>query len=116
MARSSNKPNLRLVHTLPDQKRPSTRANEAMHPKVMSEAAFASKRLTDAAYYSDPTTLILHMDVREGLRLLIEEGVEVNCIVTSPPFYGQRDYDVGRQIGLGVSSFRVYLCSCRRVQ
>lgn len=80
--------------------RPSTRANEAMHPQVMSEEAFTSPRLKEAAYYSDDTALVLHMDVREGLKLLSEAGVRVNCIVTSPPFYGQRDYEVDDQIGL----------------
>lgn len=80
--------------------RPTTKANDAMHPKVMSEEAFHSDLLTKAAYYSDDTTLVFHMDVREGLALLAEAGVEVNCIVTSPPFYGQRDYEVEDQIGL----------------
>jgi hypothetical protein len=80
--------------------RPVTKANEAMHPVVMSEAAFTSKRLRDAAYYADDTVLVLNMDVREGIKLLAEAGVEVNCVVTSPPFYGQRDYEVDRQIGL----------------
>ena len=92
--------NLRLVEAPSDAKRPATKANEAMHPKVMSEEAFTSQRLKDAAYYSDDTALVLYMDVREGLRLLGEAGVEANCIVTSPPFYGQRDYEVDGQIGL----------------
>ncbi len=96
---SSRKANLQIVDA-PDEKRPSTKANEAMHPKVMSEAIFTSKRLSDAAYYSDQTAIVLHMDVREGLKLLADAGVEVNCVVTSPPFYGQRDYEVERQIGL----------------
>lgn len=99
MSRSNNKSNRRSRDTLVPM-RPSTRANEAMHPKVMSEAAFTSTRLRDAAYYSDETALVLHMDVREGLKLLAEAEVEVNCIVTSPPFYGQRDYEVEQQIGL----------------
>lgn len=71
-----------------------------MHPKVMSEELFTSKLLTDAAYYANDTALVLHMDVRDGLELLEKAGVKVNCIVTSPPFYGQRDYEVERQIGL----------------
>jgi len=96
----ASQPSLRLVENSLDVRRPSTRANEAMHPQVMSEGAFTSKRLTDAAYYSDETALVLHMDVREGLKLLAEAGVQVNCIVTSPPFYGQRDYEVEEQIGL----------------
>ncbi len=71
-----------------------------MHPKVMSDKAFKSKLLLEAAYYSDDNVLVLHMDVREGLKLLKEAGVKVNCVVTSPPFYGQRDYGVDKQIGL----------------
>jgi site-specific DNA-methyltransferase (cytosine-N4-specific) len=37
-------------------------------------------------------------DVREQLALL--PAGSVNCIVTSPPYYGLRDYGVGGQIGL----------------
>jgi site-specific DNA-methyltransferase (cytosine-N4-specific) len=40
------------------------------------------------------------MEVREALRLLAAHQMQVNCIVTSPPFYGQRDYEVDGQIGL----------------
>jgi len=71
-----------------------------MHPQVISEDVFASEKLKECAYYADDNTLILNMDVREALRFLNEQGIYVNCIVTSPPFYGQRDYDVDGQIGL----------------
>jgi site-specific DNA-methyltransferase (cytosine-N4-specific) len=100
MPRASAKPALRVVDTPVDERRPSTKANEAMHPKVMSEDIFTSKRLKDAAYYSDQSVIVLHMDVREGLKLLADAGVEANCVVTSPPFYGQRDYEVEGQLGL----------------
>ena len=40
------------------------------------------------------------MHVKEGLELLAANGILANCIVTSPPFYGQRDYEVDGQIGL----------------
>ncbi len=99
MTRPKIKTSLRLID-FADTKRPSTRANEAMHPQVMSEAAFTAKALQDAAYYADDTVLVLHMDVRDGLKLLADAAVKVNCVVTSPPFYGQRDYEVDRQIGL----------------
>ena len=79
---------------------PSTKANEAMHPKVMSEEAFGSDLLRKAAFYADETAIVLNMDVKDGLALLAEAGVQANCIVTSPPFYGQRDYEVEGQIGL----------------
>lgn len=71
-----------------------------MHPQVMTEEGFSSKLLTEAAFYADETALVLHMDVRDGLALLKEAGVKANCLVTSPPFYGQRDYEIEGQIGL----------------
>jgi site-specific DNA-methyltransferase (adenine-specific) len=100
MARPEPATNLSFLTAGPEQKRPATKANEAMHPKVMSEAAFTSDRLRSAAYYADDTAVVLHMDVREALKLLSDTGVMVNCVVTSPPFYGQRDYEVDGQIGL----------------
>jgi site-specific DNA-methyltransferase (cytosine-N4-specific) len=77
-----------------------TRANAALVPQVASEAAFADKELRKAAFYADDDILILNMDVREAMGHLARAGVVVNCIVTSPPFYGQRDYGVAGQIGL----------------
>ena len=40
---------------------------------------------------------VLHADARVGLRALDQESV--HCIVTSPPYYWQRDYEVAGQIG-----------------
>lgn len=37
-------------------------------------------------------------DCREGLKLLMDKSV--NCIVTSPPYFGLRDYGTSDQIGL----------------
>lgn len=34
------------------------------------------------------------------MRMLIAEGVRVQCIVTSPPYWGLRDYGVDGQLGL----------------
>lgn len=39
-------------------------------------------------------------DVRAKLREMIAAGVKVQCIVTSPPYWGLRDYGVAGQIGL----------------
>lgn len=39
-------------------------------------------------------------DCRETMRTLIAEGVKVQCIVTSPPYWGLRDYGVAGQLGL----------------
>ncbi|MXO55294.1 site-specific DNA-methyltransferase [Altererythrobacter gangjinensis] len=71
-----------------------------MHPKVISEEVFTASALQEAAFYADDTTIILNMDVRDGLELLSKSNILVNCVITSPPFYGQRDYGVERQIGL----------------
>lgn len=77
-----------------------TPANRALHPSVVSQAAFTDASLRECAYYADEQAIVFHGDVRESLRLLIESGITVNCIVTSPPYYGQRDYGVEGQFGL----------------
>lgn len=55
-----------------------TKANEALHPIVMSEEAFCAASLTKHAFYADDHTLILNMDVRAGLKLLAEHNVLAN--------------------------------------
>lgn len=82
------------------KKKPATKANQAMRPKVVSDKVFGSSVLKSKAFYADDTTLIFNLDVNEALSLLREAGLFVNCVVTSPPFYGQRDYKVQNQIGL----------------
>lgn len=44
---------------------------------------------------------ILNMDCREGIKLLENESID--CCITSPPYWGLRDYGVDGQIGLEVS-------------
>jgi DNA modification methylase len=39
-------------------------------------------------------------DCRDGLRKMIAEGINVQCCVTSPPYWNLRDYGVADQIGL----------------
>lgn len=41
---------------------------------------------------------ILNMDCREGLHLLPNNSID--CCITSPPYYGLRDYGISDQIGL----------------
>ena len=41
---------------------------------------------------------ILHGDCREVLRTLPDASV--HCVVTSPPYYGLRDYGVAGQLGM----------------
>ena len=42
-------------------------------------------------------------DCRELMRRMIADGVRVQCIVTSPPYWALRNYGVDRQIGLETS-------------
>jgi DNA modification methylase len=42
-------------------------------------------------------------DCRALMRQMIDAGVRVNCIVTSPPYFGLRDYGHDDQIGLEAS-------------
>lgn len=44
------------------------------------------------------TVRIINSDVMDGLRSLPDESVQ--CVVTSPPYWGLRDYGVAGQIGL----------------
>ncbi|MBB4657932.1 DNA-methyltransferase [Parvularcula dongshanensis] len=66
----------------------------------MDENAFEHPEVVKAAFYRDENTLILNMEVADGLEVLKKAGIQANCAVTSPPFYGQRDYGVEEQIGL----------------
>ncbi len=50
------------------------------------------------SYYSDVDITLYHGDSQQVLANLGDESVD--CIVTSPPYYGQRDYHVKGQIGL----------------
>ena len=43
---------------------------------------------------------VLNCDVFQGLKKLQEEEIKVDCIVTSPPYWGLRDYGVEGQLGL----------------
>lgn len=50
------------------------------------------------AYYSDDQVTLLLGDTIETLRTLPDESVD--CVVTPPPYYGLRSYDVDGQYGL----------------
>lgn len=51
-----------------------------------------------APYFSSSNITLYRGDATEIL-FTLKEG-SVDCIVTSPPYYGQRDYDVAGQLGL----------------
>lgn len=83
-----------------DGKLKDTPANRALHPTVTSDRQFTKKSLVSEAYHHDRRSIVLNGDSLKMLQHLVNEGVKVDCIVTSPPFYGQRDYQVDGQIGL----------------
>ena len=62
-----------------------TPANRALHPKVVAQQTFKSKKLTDGAAYADDKSILLCGDVKEQLQKLIDAKLKVDCIVTSPP-------------------------------
>lgn len=77
-----------------------TPANKALHPEETPDEVFRNNHLVESAYYHDGRNMILLGDVKSQLRLLAEQNMEVDCIVTSPPYYGQRDYGHDGQLGL----------------
>jgi site-specific DNA-methyltransferase (adenine-specific) len=62
--------------------------------------AFCRSSLRRKAYFAHPSLLVFHADAVAAAGWLAAAGLQVDCIVTSPPFYGQRDYRVAGQIGL----------------
>lgn len=49
-------------------------------------------------YHQDPNMVLYHGDVLDMLKQMPEESVQ--CVVTSPPYWGLRDYGVDGQLGL----------------
>ncbi|MFM8573153.1 MAG: DNA-methyltransferase [Pirellula sp.] len=73
---------------------------EALNVEATPQALFECREIKRASYYSDDQTIIFHCDAVEAANRLAASGIKIDCIVTSPPFYGQRDYGVSGQIGL----------------
>lgn len=76
-----------------------TPANRALNPETTSNRLFKSKKLREGAAYADDKSILLCGDVKDQLQKLIDAKVFVDCIVTSPPYYGQRDYGIEGQLG-----------------
>jgi site-specific DNA-methyltransferase (adenine-specific) len=74
--------------------------DRAKHPLVLPQEIFESSELRNKAFYADEKCLIFCGEVRDVLKWLREAAIFVDCVVTSPPFYGQRDYGVAGQFGL----------------
>lgn len=73
---------------------------EAMNVEPTPTEIFCAKGIRSKAFYSDNRSLVFHSDAAQVAAWLVEAGLKVDCIVTSPPFYGQRDYEVDGQLGL----------------
>ncbi len=73
---------------------------EALAVEETPRHVFCAPALRRRAYRSDPSWLVFQADAVQAARWLADAGLQVDCIVTSPPFYGQRDYQVAGQIGL----------------
>lgn len=78
----------------------NTAANRALHPSVSSEEAFEALFKLTSCYWHDDKTVIFCGDASTVLHELAVTGVSVDCVVTSPPYYGQRQYGVDGEIGL----------------
>lgn len=72
---------------------------------------------TPSVFLSDPDVTLWHGDALETLRGLPDESVD--CVVTSPPYWGMRDYGVPFQIGLEATRYEYVgqlVRVCREVQ
>jgi site-specific DNA-methyltransferase (cytosine-N4-specific) len=73
---------------------------EALDIEETPSDVFTHLDLLKRAYHDDNRSIILRADVIEAAKILAELGIKIDCLITSPPFYGQRDYEVEGQIGL----------------
>jgi site-specific DNA-methyltransferase (cytosine-N4-specific) len=73
---------------------------EALNVEPTPDAVFCSEALRRRAFHATGTSLVFQAGASEAAGWLSEAGLKVDCIVTSPPFYGQRDYEVDGQLGL----------------
>lgn len=55
--------------------------------------------LHHGVFYREGNLAILNMDATAAAEYL-KDKTKIDCIITSPPYYGQRDYGVEGQIGL----------------
>lgn len=66
--------------------------------KVLARVGEAVAQESGTVYFKSPQVTLYEGDAATVLDLL--PAASVDCIVTSPPYYGQRDYGVSGQIGL----------------
>ena len=77
-----------------------TPTNRALTPAVIPQHIFERSAQVPGVVYDDDRAVVVLGDARTSLRHLVDAGLKVDCIVTSPPYFGQRDYGSDDQIGL----------------
>lgn len=78
----------------------NTPANRALAPFVADEKMFDALKKLPGCYYADNRCVLFCGDAKNILANISSVGPLVNCAVTSPPYYGQRDYGVKNALGL----------------
>ena len=73
---------------------------EALAVEETPDSLFSSPQIRNQAFFADSSTILLKGDAGEAAKILAASGIKADCIVTSPPFYGQRDYQEKGQLGL----------------
>ncbi|MDB2685926.1 site-specific DNA-methyltransferase [Mariniblastus sp.] len=74
--------------------------SEALNTEETPDEIFRAQKIRRKAYFGDKSSLVINTDAKVAAGWLEKCGLKVDCIVTSPPFYGQRDYGVEGQLGL----------------
>lgn len=77
-----------------------TPANRALRPEVSDMEIFERLKELPSCYYFDRDAALFCGDAKSVLSEIAASGIRVNCAVTSPPYYGQRDYGVDGALGL----------------
>jgi site-specific DNA-methyltransferase (adenine-specific) len=77
-----------------------TPANRALNPSIADADSFEALKQLPSCFYSDEYSVLFCGDAQRVLTEMAQTGVKVNCAVTSPPYYGQRDYGVEGALGL----------------
>ena len=77
-----------------------TPANRALAPTAIPQHIFERSAQVPGVVYADDRSVVVLGDARTSLRHLVDAGLKVDCIVTSPPYFGQRDYGSDDQIGM----------------
>jgi DNA modification methylase len=68
------------------------------HAKVEIEEGAPRQEATGAVYLEDPDVTLYNGDCLDVLRKLPDDSVD--CVVTSPPYWGLRDYKAEGQLGM----------------